>query len=562
MMQNRLLILFILILVSSLYLSGLSYSANTPTILPEPKALIWKNFNVNIMNDWKIVSSNAREIQDVSEYLRYEIADRSGILLGVINKPVNELGKSIVLSLIKEGKVEDLLKSKGLLIPANLGREGYVLEVFSDCVLIVSNEPRGLFYGVQTLLQMMENNSSKITLRAAKITDFPNLEIRGVHLFSIDPNRAKPILDEMARLKMNMAIIHSGKYYNLEDGDNKQQFEDIFSYARSLYITPVPELQSFGVSADILNKDPQAAEGIWIKDKLCQFVNGQLIELEPMKGFLKNVIRSEDSNIVIRSFNGKMTYKENTDYYVETGDFSYPYLESARPAKIFTTPNSSIKNGEKVLISYDYVAVMSSETPWSIPYCPSSDRTYKVMFDTLRDVIYSLNPNYICIGHDEIKGMNRDSRCRKRNLSNAELLAEDVNKLNNFVKSINPNVRLLIWDDMFNPFHNGGDEDYQVKYGGVKGKTCDALNLISKDIIMMIWWYDNNDLTSKMKNSSDYFSSQGFDSMIVGYEGKDNVNTWYNIIKNRKRNRYFIITTWNGWDKNVDTVRYAANLMW
>lgn len=543
-------------------ISQLSFSANAPVIAPEPKALIWKDFNVDIMNDWKIVSSSKAELCDISRYLRDEIADRFSILLSVRNKPVDDFGKSIVLSLVNEEEFAGFLKAKGFSAPENLGKEGYALEVFYDCVLIVSAEPRGIFYGVQTLLQMMNMGSGKIILRAAKISDFPNLNIRGVHIFSIDMNKAKHILSEIAKRKMNTAIIHSGKYFQLDNSDNKQQFEDIFSYARSLYIEPIPELQSFGVSADILNKDPKAAEGIWVQDKLCRFINGQLVQVDPVKDFLKNVIRSEDSNIIIKNLNGKKIYKENVDYYVEAGDFFYPYLLSERPIKIYSTPNSDIKEGEMVLVSYDYVAVMSPETPWSIPYCPSSERTYNVMLDALRNVIYSLKPSYICIGHDEIKGINRDSRCRKRNLSNAELLAEDVNKLNYFVKSIDPSIKLLMWDDMFNPLHNGGDENYQIRYGGIKGRTCDAINLIPKDLIIMIWWYDNNDLTGKMKNSLNFFNSQGFDSIVVGYEGKGNIKTWYDIIKNSKKDRYFIVTTWNGWDKNINSIKYAAELMW
>jgi hypothetical protein len=46
---------------------------------------------------------------------------------------------------------------------------------------------------------------------------------------------------------------------------------------------------------------------------------------------------------------------------------------------------------------------------------------------------------------DEVRGINRDSRSAKLGLSNAELLARDMNTLASFVRDNNPAVMPLFW---------------------------------------------------------------------------------------------------------------------
>ncbi|MFN7117685.1 MAG: beta-N-acetylhexosaminidase [Saprospiraceae bacterium] len=97
---------------------------------------------------------------------------------------------------------------------ATLGKEGYTLEANSKGVVITANASAGLFYGMQTLLQLLpkEIESKKAakanwTVPAVKITDYPRFGWRGLmldvsrHFFSKED--VKKYLDEMARYKYN-----------------------------------------------------------------------------------------------------------------------------------------------------------------------------------------------------------------------------------------------------------------------------------------------------------------------------------------------------------------------
>lgn len=97
---------------------------------------------------------------------------------------------------------------------AQLGKEGYTLEATPKGVAITANQPAGLFYGMQTLLQLLPKEIERKTLAkanwtvpAVKITDYPRFGWRGIML---DVSRnfftkedVKTYIDEIARLKYN-----------------------------------------------------------------------------------------------------------------------------------------------------------------------------------------------------------------------------------------------------------------------------------------------------------------------------------------------------------------------
>ncbi len=97
---------------------------------------------------------------------------------------------------------------------SQLGKEGYTLESSPAGIIITANQPAGLFYGVQSLLQLLPKEiESKSTVNMTwnvpdvKITDYPRFGWRGLML-DVSRNfftkeEVKKYLDEMARYKFN-----------------------------------------------------------------------------------------------------------------------------------------------------------------------------------------------------------------------------------------------------------------------------------------------------------------------------------------------------------------------
>ena len=95
-----------------------------------------------------------------------------------------------------------------------LGKEGYLLTVTPEFVKIEAETPAGIFYGTQTLLQLLpaaiEGESASIP--AVKITDRPRFVHRGAmldvarHFFGVED--VKRVIDLMAGYKLNRLHLH------------------------------------------------------------------------------------------------------------------------------------------------------------------------------------------------------------------------------------------------------------------------------------------------------------------------------------------------------------------
>src|SRR5215467_3609656 len=162
-----------------------------------------------------------------------------------------------------------------------LPAEGYELAVKPAGIRVVGRGA-GLFYGMQTLLQMLPLDlNPSVPLPAVEIKDYPRFHYRGVlldvgrHFFSV--TEIKKILDLMAQYKLNRFHWHLTddqgwrleikKYPRLteigfqgpipgeQNSDpyvrgyySQAQIKEVVDYARARFITIVPEIEMPGHS--------------------------------------------------------------------------------------------------------------------------------------------------------------------------------------------------------------------------------------------------------------------------------------------------------------------------
>jgi hexosaminidase len=155
-----------------------------------------------------------------------------------------------------------------------LGEEGYELSITTDAIQVRAACPAGLFYGVQTLRQLLPvNPSATLSLPVVSIRDIPRFEWRGTmldvarHFFGVED--VKRYIDLISHYKMNRLHLHltddqgwrieikswprltefggrtqvgggGGGYYTQE------QYKEIVEYAHSRYVTIVPEIDTPG----------------------------------------------------------------------------------------------------------------------------------------------------------------------------------------------------------------------------------------------------------------------------------------------------------------------------
>ena len=114
----------------------------------------------------------------------------------------------------KEGKTGNIQFNLNDAPNAQLGKEGYTFEATPKGIIITANQTAGLFYGLQTLLQLLPKEieskafvNANWAIPAVKITDYPRFGWRGIML-DVSRNfftkaEVKKYIDDLARLKYN-----------------------------------------------------------------------------------------------------------------------------------------------------------------------------------------------------------------------------------------------------------------------------------------------------------------------------------------------------------------------
>jgi len=178
-------------------------------LLPQPQATEWGTGEFALTPATTIlVDRDSADAKDIAGQLARRLQGSTGMDLKVL--PADHGGKQPGGIRITTGGAD-----------ASLGREGYRLEVAPDGVLIAGGGAPGMFYGTQTLLQLLPVrvfSPTKIAdpvgwkIRAVRITDRPRFGWRGLlldvarHFFT--KAEMKNFLDLMAQHKLNTLQIH------------------------------------------------------------------------------------------------------------------------------------------------------------------------------------------------------------------------------------------------------------------------------------------------------------------------------------------------------------------
>jgi hexosaminidase len=180
---------------------------------------------------------------------------------------------------------------------ATLGGEGYELEMAQDRVTLRANDPAGLFYGVQTIRQLLpvavEHPAAvgrALWLPVGRVVDAPRFGWRGAMLdvsrHFLPPTDVERFIDLLALYKMNRLHLHladdqgwrieitSWPNLALKGGSTQvggagggyytqSAFADIVAYARDRFITIVPEIDMPGhINAALASYGELSCDGV------------------------------------------------------------------------------------------------------------------------------------------------------------------------------------------------------------------------------------------------------------------------------------------------------------
>ncbi|MEO5649460.1 MAG: beta-N-acetylhexosaminidase [Ginsengibacter sp.] len=185
------------IILASLLLSLHTMAqTNVVDIVPKPVSLELHSGNFNFTSATVIIAGSREKPE--AEMLNFYLKKLYGFTLPVKMKQDIKAGNSVVLTLLKSGERKD----------------AYNLEVGSKKIVVSSNGNEGLFYGIQTLLQLLPSSKpqsaiTNITFEVPQLSikDYPRFQYRGLHLdvarHFFDVDFVKKYLDYMAYHKFN-----------------------------------------------------------------------------------------------------------------------------------------------------------------------------------------------------------------------------------------------------------------------------------------------------------------------------------------------------------------------
>jgi hexosaminidase len=155
--------------------------------------------------------------------------------------------------------------------PGPASREAYSIEITSQGAQVRAQSTAGIFYGVQTLCQMIEHKHGS-SLPEAQVTDWPGLAYRGTMVdMSEGPLlQVQEILrqiDLLARWKMNQYYFYNEATITLdglppaapETRISKSSVREIIAYARQRHIDVVPCLELYGHLHDLFRREEYSA---------------------------------------------------------------------------------------------------------------------------------------------------------------------------------------------------------------------------------------------------------------------------------------------------------------
>jgi hexosaminidase len=191
------------------FLIGTMVIAQTPNdiaIIPQPVSLEKKSARFVLSGQTKVAADTKNaDVQRVVRLFTDKVKTATGYTLAAAPPAVKANAIGFTLN-----KTADKA----------IGKEGYTLDVTATGVQVTANDAAGLFYGVQTLLQLLPKEiESKTVVKKASwlipgvhITDYPRFAWRGLmfdvsrHFFT--KQEVKNYIDDMVKYKYNLLHLH------------------------------------------------------------------------------------------------------------------------------------------------------------------------------------------------------------------------------------------------------------------------------------------------------------------------------------------------------------------
>ncbi len=477
------------------------------TLIPQPVEL-QQSDGVFMLTKAATLSYNNADVSKMAEMFAKKINTATGFAI----KAQQAKTGTIMLSLNK-APVE------------KLGKEGYALESTAKGVVITANEPAGLFYGMQTLLQLLPKeieSKSEINMTwsvpLVKITDYPRFGWRGLML-DVSRNfftkeEVKEYIDQLSRYKFNTF------HWHLTDDQGWRIEIKALPKLTSVGAWRVARYGHFGSRAKPEPGEPATVGGFYTQDDIKEIVK-----------------YAKERNVTI-------VPEIDVPGHSMAAIASYPELSCTKDPNTMVNPGSSFSEWYG-----DGTFKMRIDNTLN----PSDEKVYEFL-DKVFTEVAALFPNqYIHVGGDECyKGFwEKDPGCqalmKKENMKNAvELQSYFMKRVEGILKS--KGKKLIGWDEIL----EGGlaPEATVMSWRGIKGGIEAAK--MGHDVVM----------TPTTFAYLDYQQGEATIEPLM-YSGLRLQKCYsFNPVPEGVDEKYILGGQGNLWTEQIPTLRHAEYMTW
>jgi hypothetical protein len=222
-----------------------------------------------------------------------------------------------------------------------------------------------------------------------------------------------------------------------------------------------------------------------------------------------NLVRRPGCPLIVKDAAGTTTYTEGRDFAElrdpKLGVTPWPgeFDVYHAPPAMTLVPGSRIKNGQKLRISYFHaVTIYDNQVPCSL----TEPKVFEIVEDQVRRVQALFEPKTFFLSHDEIRVANWSVPEVESGKSAGQQLAENVRRCIEIIRRVNPDARLCIWSDMFDPHHNAVKDFYLVN-----GDLTGSWEGLPPEMIIVNW------NSEKATRSLGHFANRGHSQVLAGY---------------------------------------------
>jgi len=311
------------------------------TVLPTPQQAELADGEAILDASWHVVLQDVKPDDIAVVTLRQTLRQEQGFDLKVTKGTGKPVRLAVAAGTIKTG------------LDAERDKQAYLLEITAEGVEITGNSPQGLFYGVQTLLQLLKRDRlGRLTLPIGVIRDWPQYQLRICHWDTKHHQdrveTLKRYLDWCARFKVNAIV------FELEDkfeypthpiigapgAFTTEQLQDLVNYGLERYIQIIPNIQAPAHLAYVLKHE--------------QFAHLR----SDGSNYMANFALPETYKLIFEMYQDVINATKGVDYFFVSTDEVYyagisPEAQKIRP---YNPENRSLWWVEFVRKAHDFLA--------------------------------------------------------------------------------------------------------------------------------------------------------------------------------------------------------------